>query len=149
VESDELALEGPDYVEVWVSEGDWEQAARFTHVEVEPPTAALTPVPLIHAAFNSAAPTLHFQLLPSSRGVALLRFGNAAARESAMAAQPFRLQGATVTVKRVEESEDHFFRPPQWLAEVMVLNFPEEHWTQAKVREIYSCVGSVVEIDPL
>jgi hypothetical protein len=112
VESDELALEGPDYVEVWVSEGDWEEAARFAHVEVEPPTAALTPAPLIHAAFNSAAPTLRFQLLPSSRGVALLRFGNAAARESAMAAQPFRLRGATVTLKRVEESEDRFFGLP-------------------------------------
>ncbi|XP_072149771.1 uncharacterized protein [Setaria viridis] len=31
---------------------------------------------------------------------------------------------------------------------VAVWNFPEEHWEPEKVKDIFSCVGSVLEIDP-
>uniref|UniRef100_K4A0X3 DUF4283 domain-containing protein n=1 Tax=Setaria italica TaxID=4555 RepID=K4A0X3_SETIT len=147
VESEEL-LSGPDYLKIWVAEGDWEHAVRFSFVEVEPPGAAVNPAPLIHSAFHVAVPQLRFQLLPSSRGVALVHFGTAAAREAAMAVQPIRLNRTVVHLERVEDTDDRFLRESAWLAHVATWNLPEEHREAEKVRDIYSCVGSMIEIDP-
>ncbi|CAD6235852.1 unnamed protein product [Miscanthus lutarioriparius] len=95
-----------------------------------------------------STPQLRFQLLPSSRGVALLHFGSAEAREAAMHAQPIQLNGTVVRLERVESTDDRFIREPAWLAHVAAWNFPEEHWAPDKVREIYKCLGTVMEIDP-
>ncbi|CAO1943882.1 unnamed protein product [Urochloa humidicola] len=146
VESDDLA-DGPEYVEIWVDEGDWDRASRCVFVQLEPLIAAANPAPLIRAAFQSNAPGLRFQMLPSSRGVALLHFNNADEREEAMELQPLLHQGTQVQLERVEDTDDRFLREPEWLAQVVVWNFPKEHWYEEKVREIYDCIGTVMEID--
>ena len=46
VESDDLD-DGPDYVEVWVDEGDWEKASKTAFVYLEPLLGAANPAPLI------------------------------------------------------------------------------------------------------
>ncbi|CAN6331823.1 unnamed protein product [Urochloa humidicola] len=57
VESDDLD-DGPEYVEVWVAEGDWQRVAHFAYVELEPVTAAANPAPTIRGALLRAAPHL-------------------------------------------------------------------------------------------
>ncbi|CAN6165071.1 unnamed protein product [Urochloa humidicola] len=147
VESDELD-DGPDYVKIWVREGDWDRAARYAFVLLEPVSAAANPAPLIRAAFGSVAPHLNFQMFPSSRGVSLLYFGSAGRREEAMAVQPIEYNGNTVKLERVEETGDRFLREPGWLAHVVCCNYPEEHWDLEKIVDVYGCMGTVREIDP-
>lgn len=147
VESDDL-VDGQDYCEVCVEEGDSARASRYAFVEIDPPAAATAPAPLIHAAFNFAAPGLCFQILPSAHGVALLHFGSPEAREAAMSAQPFHVGGATVSLGRIEETTDRFVHEPTWLVEVAVWNFPEEHWDEERIHKLFACIGEVMEIDP-
>lgn len=104
--------DGPDYLEIWVVEGNWEHAAHFAFVEIEPPTAAANPTPLIYTAFNIAAPQLRFQILLSSCGLALLHFGSAVAWEAGMLVQPIHVNGTTIRLERVEETDDRFIREP-------------------------------------
>ncbi|CAN6269768.1 unnamed protein product [Urochloa humidicola] len=147
VESDALD-DGPEYVQIWIREGNWNRAARFATATIDPPAAAANLAPLIRGMFLNAAPELSFQFVPSSHGAALLHFSSAQAREEAMAIQPLHHDGTTISLTRVEETDDRFIREPAWLALVVVWNYPEEHWDQDKVRDIYCCVGTVVEIDP-
>lgn len=139
--------EGPDYVETWVNEGNWERAARYAYVEVEPADVVANPAPLLHAAFLAAAPDLRFQILPSAHGVALLHFGCPAARELALLIEPLYIRGVTFRLRRLEETDDRFVRESEWLADVVCWNYPEEHWDADKIREVYFCVGQVMEID--
>ena len=60
VESNDLAADDPDYLQIWVDEGDWDRAARFAFVELEPAAAAAIPASCIRSAFLSVAPALHF-----------------------------------------------------------------------------------------
>ncbi|CAN6205597.1 unnamed protein product [Urochloa humidicola] len=147
VESDDLD-DGPDYVEVWVEEGDWDRAARFAFVDVTPVTAAANPAPLIRGAFIHAAPQLRFQMWPSSRGVSLMYFGSAADREAAMAVQPVPYRGSLLKLQRVEETDDRFIREPAWVGHIVCWNYPEEHWDAFKVKDVFECIGTVREIDP-
>ncbi|CAO2199126.1 unnamed protein product [Urochloa humidicola] len=147
VESDDLD-EGAEYVEVWVAEGDWGRAARYAYVEMEPVTAAANPAPLIRGALLRAAPNLRYQIVPSAHGAALLHFSSAAAREHAMALQPFEHHGTLVKLGRIENTDDRFVRESAWLAHVVCWNFPEEHWDADRVYALYCCIGTVREIDP-
>ncbi|CAN6206901.1 unnamed protein product [Urochloa humidicola] len=147
VDSDDVA-DGPEYVEVWVAEGDWAQAARFAYVEIEPVTAAANLAPAIRGALLRAAPHLRYRILPSAHGVTLLHFDSAVARENAMALQPFQYHGAWIELERIENTDDRFVREPAWLALVVCWNFPEEHWDAECVCALYRCLGTVREIDP-
>ncbi|CAN6222677.1 unnamed protein product [Urochloa humidicola] len=119
--------DGPEYVEIWVREGDWARAARCAFVNLEPITAAANPAPLIRAAFFRVALHLQFQLAPSHHGVSMMRFASPAAREAAMVLQPIVHEGSTVKLLRVEDTDDRFVREPEWLAHVVCWNYPEEH----------------------
>ena len=59
MESDDLD-DGPEYIEVWVEEGDWEKASRTAFVYLEPLLGAANPAPLIRAALFSVAPDLRY-----------------------------------------------------------------------------------------
>lgn len=93
MESDELALDGPSYLQIWVDDGDWDRAGRFAFVKLESALAAAIPAPCIRSAFINVAPALRFCLRPSSRGVALMEFDSAADREAAMEVQPVHHHG--------------------------------------------------------
>ena len=117
----------PSYLQIWVDEGDWDRAARFAFVELEPAAAAAIPAPCIRSAFLSVAPALRFRLRPSPCGVALMEFDSESEREAAMAVQPVHHRGDVVKLQRVEDTNDRFVRELAWLAHVVVWNFPEEH----------------------
>jgi hypothetical protein len=139
---------GPEYMEVWVPEGDWSRAARCVFMHLEARGAAATPGPFIHAAMHSVMPGLHFEMTPSSRGV-LLSSPSCADREAAVGLQPFSHEDVEVRLERVEETEDRFVGVPEWLAHVVAWNFPEEHWDGDRIRAVFGCVGTAMEIDPL
>jgi len=65
-----------------------------------------------------------------------------------MAVQPVHHHGDVVKLHRVEDTNDRFVRELAWLAHVVVWNFPEEHWTDPKVRKIFACMGDVMKVDP-
>ncbi|CAN6300755.1 unnamed protein product [Urochloa humidicola] len=111
VESDDLT-DGPEYVEVWVREGDWERASHYAYVELVPVTAAANPAPIIRGALLRAAPALRYQILPSAHGVALLYFHFTADREEAMLLQPLDYHGTLVKIGRIEDTDDRFVRQP-------------------------------------
>ena len=79
----------------------------------------------------------------------LLRFCSAFGRELAMGLQPITYNGTMVRLERQEETDNRFIRMPDWLALVHVWDFPEEHWDSARIRAVFSCVGTVMEIDSL
>ena len=147
VESD--ADGGPEYLEIWVPEGDWSRTAKCVFVHLDARGAAASPGPLIHAAMHSLIPGLRFEMTPSSHGVFLLRFLTCAEREAAVSLQPFSHEGVEIRLERVEVTEDPFVGTPEWLAHVVAWNFPEEHWDSARIRAVFGCVGTVMEIDPL
>jgi len=117
VESD--ADGGPEYLEIWVPEGDWSRAAKCVFVHLDARGAAASPGPLVRAAMHSLIPGLRFEMTPSSHGVFLLRFLTCAAREAAVSLQPFSHEGVEIRLERVEETEDRFVGTPQWLAHVV------------------------------
>lgn len=94
----------PSYLQIWVDEGDWDRAARFAFVELEPAAAAAIPASCIRSVFLSVAPALPFRLHPSPRGVALMEFDSESEREAAMAVQPVHHRGDVVKLQRVEDT---------------------------------------------
>ena len=111
VESD--ADGSPEYLEVWVPEGDWTRAAKCVFVHLDARGAAASPGPFVRAAMHSLIPGLRFEMTPSSHGVFLLRFLTCAAREAAVSLQPFSHEGVEIRLERVEETEDRFVGTPQ------------------------------------
>jgi len=77
-----------------------------------------------------------------------MEFDSESEREAAMAVQPVHHRGDVVKLQRVEDTNDRFVRELAWLTHVVVWNFPEEHWTEPKVRKIFACMGDVMEVDP-
>ena len=78
----------------------------------------------------------------------LLRFCSAFGREVAMGLQPITYNGTVVRLERQEETDNRFIRVPNWLVLVHVWDYPEEHWDEDKVRSVFSCIRSIMEIDP-
>ncbi|CAN6275154.1 unnamed protein product [Urochloa humidicola] len=66
-----------------------------------------------------------------------------------MALQPVSYRGSSVKLQRVEETDDRFIREPVWLGHVVCWNYPEEHWDEIKIKDVFECIGTVREIDPL
>ena len=88
------------------------------------------------------------ELLPSSRGVMLLRFATAADRDLVRGMSPIMHDGATLELERPEETSNRFFREPEWLAYIAVVDNPPEHWQPTHIRRSMAGFGTVVEIDP-
>jgi hypothetical protein len=49
---------------------------------------------------------------------------------------------------RVPSFTFRFFRIPTWLAFVAVVDFPNEHWYDEKIKECFRGFSEVAEIDP-
>ncbi|XP_066360865.1 uncharacterized protein [Miscanthus floridulus] len=54
----------------------------------------------------------------------------------------------SVPVGEPEETSSRFFRVPTWLAFVFIVDFPNEHWYESKIKECFLGFCEVAEIDP-
>jgi len=57
----------------------------------------------------------------------LLRFATVADRDLVCGMSPIMHDGATLELERQEETSNRFFREPEWLAYIAVVDYPPEH----------------------
>ncbi|KAG2591410.1 hypothetical protein PVAP13_5NG479886 [Panicum virgatum] len=135
-------------LDVWLPQGHEDVAARLAFAYVTPAEAGASVALFLRAALASVAPTVPVELLPSSRGAMLLRFTSAADREAVRELSPFTHAGATLELERPQETSNRFFREPEWLAYLAVVDYPPEHWVVDHITRSVSGFAKVVEIDP-
>ncbi|CAO2206434.1 unnamed protein product [Urochloa humidicola] len=135
-------------VEAWLPRGDVDAARRLAFADISPPEACVNAASFIRAALSSAAPLIPVELLPSSRGAMLLRFSCHADREHMRMLSPIQHDGAELKLERPEETSNRFFRSPDWLAYVSVVDYPPEHWNLEHIQHSFRGFCHVREIDP-
>ncbi|KAL5664942.1 hypothetical protein ACJX0J_025050, partial [Zea mays] len=118
-----------------------------------PPSGPGSPVPrsaeeFIQNILRTAAPGIQFQMLPSSRGIKLLHFYSRADRDEVRLMSPLLADGLQLKLECPEETDNRFFRQPQWLAFAMIVDFPTEHWSEASIRRCFGACCEVAEVDP-
>ncbi|CAN6327691.1 unnamed protein product [Urochloa humidicola] len=139
-----------DSLEVWLPRGRVDVAARLTFAYVHPSEVSVNAAPFIRAAISSVAPHVSVELLPSSRGTMLLRFATQADREHVRSFSPIHHAGGELKLERPQETNNRFFRAPDWLAYVAVVDYPPEHWDDIEhIKRSFCGFCNVVEIDPL
>ncbi|CAN6253600.1 unnamed protein product [Urochloa humidicola] len=155
-EFDDSEFDDADYWEgrtqslaVWLPAGDATVNERLAFVDVQPAEVCANIANFLRAALAVVAPLTQVELLPSSRGAMLLRFAHAADREFVRGLSPINHEGVVLTLTRPEETCNRFFRVPEWLAYVAVLDFPPEHWFEDHVVRSFSGFGNVAEIAPV
>ncbi|TVU23342.1 hypothetical protein EJB05_25699, partial [Eragrostis curvula] len=146
--SDDPPPPNPTFAEQWLPQGRWRAVARYAYAYVSGDAIA-NPAPFIRAAMHVAAPLLNFELLPSSRGAMLLRFATIADCEFAHTLSPLMYGSTRVDLELSANTDNRFFRDPEWLALLAVTDFPLEHWFEGNIRAAFRCFAVVVEIDPL
>lgn len=78
----------------------------------------------------------------------LLRFGSTADWELVRGLSLIDYVGAVLTLERPGETSNPFFRQPQWLAYVMVADYPLEHWDEDRIKHTMAGFCDVLEIAP-
>ncbi|CAL4887507.1 unnamed protein product [Urochloa decumbens] len=134
---------------VWLPAGDATVNERLSFIDVLPVEVCANVANFLRGALAAVAPLMQVELLPSSRGVMLLRFASLADREDIRGLSPIVHEGVQLTVTRPEETCNRFYRVPDWLAYVAVLDFPPEHWFEDHVVRSFSGFGSIAEIAPV
>ncbi|CAO2194895.1 unnamed protein product [Urochloa humidicola] len=135
-------------LEVWMPRGRLDVAARLAFAYVAPPEVGANTALFIRAAISSVAPQIHVELLPSSRGAMLLRFTCHEDREYVRLQSPIVHNGGELTLERPQETSNRFFRTPDWLAYVAVVDYPPEHWELEHIKNSFRGFCNVVEVDP-
>ncbi|CAN6210020.1 unnamed protein product [Urochloa humidicola] len=135
-------------VEVWLPRGDVDAARRLAFADISPPEACTNAASFIRAALSTVAPLIPVELLPSSREVMLLRFASYVDREHVRTLSPINHDGAELKLERPEETSNRFFRSPDWLAYVSVVDYPPEHWKLPHIRNSFRGFCHVREVDP-
>lgn len=88
------------------------------------------------------------ELLPSSRGAMLLRCESLADRDIIRAHSPISVEGHSISLQRPDECNNRFFRTPDFLAFVMVDDYPNSQWTEEEIKANLAPFCKVVEVDP-
>lgn len=96
---------------------------------------------------HAAAPALRFELLPSGRGVMLLRFRSPAHQDHVVQLSPIFHDEAPLTLERLVDTGNLFNRTPRWLAYIALHDFPLEHWFPENIAAVVSCFNTVIRID--
>lgn len=78
----------------------------FTFINLDGPMD--NPGPYIHSVLFTVAPTIHYRLIPSSRGHMLLRFDSKADSDAVASLSPIIHNGTRLTLERSEETSNHF-----------------------------------------
>ena len=138
----------PRHADAWVSPGRAEPSQRLLFAFIEPPVPALEVSAFIRNALRTVAPLQPVDLLQSSLGAMILRCESPEARDSLHLLGPISLGGSLLHLLKPEDTTNHFFRVPVWLAFVHVDWFPIEHWYTEKIKECFSSFAEVAEIDP-
>ncbi|AQK93753.1 hypothetical protein ZEAMMB73_Zm00001d010260 [Zea mays] len=129
-------------------QGDLLLKNRLAFAFLDNPAATPDISSFIDAALGSACPGIRVELLPSSRGVKLLRFANNSDRERLRALSPISFGGLSLSLERPEETSNRFIRTPEWLALVALTDFPPEQWSDASIRRCFTAGAEVLEINP-
>lgn len=79
----------------------------------------------------------------------LLRCNSLAERDALHLHSPIACNGSELFLQKPEETSNHFFCVPTWLAFVFIVDFPNEHWYESKIKECFSGFCEVTEIDPV
>ncbi|TVU21831.1 hypothetical protein EJB05_31499, partial [Eragrostis curvula] len=140
--------EQPPSNDHWLLLPRWELGARYAYAYVMPPSVAVNPAPFIIYALNSELRGVDVELLPSSRGIKLVRFCTMDDREAAMLLMPFRHGYGRLTLERSVDTENRFHRAQCWLAYLAILDFSLEHWFPANIEAAVCKFGTLMEIDP-
>lgn len=61
---------------------------------------------------------------------------------------PISCEGSKLILQKPEETSNCFYRIPTWLAFVFIVDFPNEHWYESKIKECFTGFSVVAEIDP-
>ncbi|CAO2150256.1 unnamed protein product [Urochloa humidicola] len=138
-----------EWLAVWLPAGDDRVNERLAFVDVLPAEVCANIANFLRAALSAVAPLVHVELLPSSRGAMLLQFATLADREFVRGLSSIHHEGVVLTLTRPEETCNRFFRVPEWLAYVAVLDFPPEHWFEDHVIRSFSGFGNIAEIAPV
>ena len=138
----------PRHADAWMSPGRPELSERVLFAYIEPPVPMLQVSSFIREALRSVAPLLPVDLLPSSLGAMLLRCESLDARNSLHLLGPIQCGGSMLHLLKPEETPNRFYRVPVWLAFVLVVGFPNEHWYEEKIKDSFRGFAEVAEIDP-
>jgi hypothetical protein len=136
------------FFEAWLPQGDLLLKNRLTFAFLDNPAVIPDISAFVDAALGSACLDIHAELLPSTRGVKLLRFGNNSDQERLWALSPIRFEGSSLTLERPEETSNRFTRTPEWLALVALTDFPPEQWSEASICRCFTVGAEVLEINP-
>jgi len=136
------------HADAWVSPRRDELAACVLFAFMEPAVHPEEVSQTIRAALLQTAPLLPVDLLPSSHGAMLLRFESQGDRDSLHLLSPIAAAGATIFLQKPNETANRFYCVPTWLAFVLVLDFPIEHWYEERIRECFRGFANVAEIEP-
>ncbi|KAL5647400.1 hypothetical protein ACJX0J_041755, partial [Zea mays] len=136
------------FFEAWLPQGDLLLKNRLAFAFLDNPAAIPDISAFVGAALGSACPDIHVELLPSTRGVKLLRFDNNSDRERLRGLSPISFEGASLSLERPEETSNRFIRSPEWLALVALTDFPPEQWSEASIRRCFTAGAEVLEINP-
>jgi hypothetical protein len=104
------------FLEAWLPQGDLLLKNHLVFAFLDNPTVIPDISAFVGAALGSACPNIHVELLPSTRGVKLLRFANSSDRERLRALSPIRFEGSSLTLERPEDTSNRLPAPPNgWL----------------------------------
>ncbi|RLN12225.1 hypothetical protein C2845_PM09G11060 [Panicum miliaceum] len=76
----------------------------------------------------------------------LLRFANLAERELVRGLSPIRYEDGELSLECPEETPNRFFREPEWLVYIAVLDFPTEHWFEDHVKRSFAGFEDIVKV---
>lgn len=136
------------HIEAWVPQGCRETNDKLIYAYLDQHLPLSAAEEFIQNILRTAAPGIQFQMLPSSRGIKLLRFYSRADRDEVRLMSPLLADGLQLKLECPEETDNRFFRQPQWLAFAMIVDFPTEHWSEASIRRCFGACCEVAEVDP-
>jgi hypothetical protein len=136
------------FFEAWLPQGDLLLKNRLAFAFLDNPATIPDISAFVGAALGSACPDIQVELLPSTRGVKLLRFDNNSDRERLRGLSPITFEGVSLSLERPEETSNRFIRSPEWLALVALTDFPPEQWSEPSIRRCFTAGAEVLEINP-
>lgn len=147
--SSEFSWEGrARSVDAWLAPGRYEVLDRLLFAYIDPPVPVADVNAFLRGALATVEPLMPVEFLPTTRGAMLFRCEDQVARDTLRSYSPIFREGVQLSLQRPDECSNRFFRVPPWLAYVHVLDFPNEHWYEDKIKDAFRGFCDVVEIDP-
>jgi hypothetical protein len=131
--------------EAHVGNGDFEDARAFAYVYLCDVLHA--PHVFICRAMEQACGATAFQLAASPRGAGIMRFNSPEERDEIVAMSPVVYEDNSITIERHEEADNRFYAFYWVYAEVVVMDYPLEHWEEESAREVLATLGNVCCLD--